>query len=190
MEGLADRPRVVGAGRDRGHDVIHRDDVERALLARELGKGPAETVGPGDRAQKVIGAVELLGLAGLRVADHDRRPQDGRGDPVQQPLHPDLGLELGRLVVVLEVLPHDQLVLVDDAGAQAGHVGGADVGEMLELLRGEAELEHVAGALDVDLLGQLDGHGEVVDGRQVVDAPDLRRQVARSPRRRARGGGP
>src|SRR2546430_6225850 len=33
---------------------------------------------------------------------------------VHRVAHPDLGLELGRLVVVLEVLAHHELVLVDD----------------------------------------------------------------------------
>ena len=71
---------------------------------------------------------------------------------------------------------HRQLVLVDHAGAPTGDVGGADVHMTLELLRREAELEHVAGPVDVHSLRQLLGHCEVVDRSQVVDAPDLARE--------------
>ena len=54
-----------------------------------------------------------------RVTHDDRRAQD-RGGHVRHLLaHPDLGLELGRLVVVLELLPHHQLVLVDHAACAA-----------------------------------------------------------------------
>ena len=79
--------------------------------------------------------------------------------------------------MVLELLAHDELVLVDDAGALARDVGGGDVGEPLEVPRGAAEVEHVAGAVDVDALGDLERHREVVDRGEVEDAPDLAGQA-------------
>src|SRR4029079_13005068 len=108
-------------------------------------------------------------LPGPRVADDDGRPEDRRRDPVEHAPDPDLGLELGRLVVVLEALTAIELVLVDDAGPVAGDVGGADVVEPLEALDGSAEGEDVAGPLDVDAMGDGGGHGEVVDRGEMVD---------------------
>ena len=75
--------------------------------------------------------------------------------------------------MVLEALAHDQLVLVDDARARAGDVGGADVDEPLELSAARQKLEHVAGALDVDALGELERDREVVDRGEVEDGVDL-----------------
>jgi hypothetical protein len=59
--------------------------------------------------------------------------------------------------VVLEALAEDELMLVDDAGAVAGDVGGADVDESPQRLAGRAELERVAGAVDVDAAGEPEG---------------------------------
>src|SRR3712207_8166536 len=55
-----------------------------------------------------------------------------RGDRGHLLAHPDLGLELGRLVVVLEGLSEHELVLVDHTGARSGHVRGAHVVEAAE----------------------------------------------------------
>ena len=135
MEGLALR---LGRRRGRGdglHHVVHGHDVEGRPRAAEVHERLAGAVGPGHRPQEVVGAVELLRLAGPRVAHHDRRAQDGHRQPGEELARPDLGLELGRLVVVLEALAHDQLVLVDDPGAQPRHVGGAHVRQPLEAAR-------------------------------------------------------
>ena len=129
-----------------------------------------------DESERVIGAVELLRLAGARVADHDRGPEDRRRDLLHRRAHPDLGLELGRLVVVLEPLPEVELVLVDDAGPIAGHVRGADVVETLQPVGVPAEGEYVPGPVDVDELGDADRDRQVVDGGEVVDDLDLRRE--------------
>ena len=47
------------------------------------------------------------------------------------------------------------------------------VGEPLQLLGGRAEVEDVAGAVNVHSLGDLERHGEVVDRGEVVDAAEL-----------------
>ena len=141
-----------------------------------------------DHPQHVVGAVELLRLARARVADHDRRAVDRGGHAVHRLAHPQLGLELGRLVVVLEPLPERELVLVDRALAVAGHVGGAHVVQALEPLAVLAELEHVAGAVHVHALRDLERHREVVDGGQVVGPRSARRRGGRRSRRRAPAG--
>jgi hypothetical protein len=79
--------------------------------------------------------------------------------------------------VVLEALSTVELVLVDDAGAIAGDVGGADVVEALESLGGPAEREDVAGSLDVDAVGDAGGNGEVVDRGEMVDHVHLGREA-------------
>ena len=64
-------------------------------------------------------------------------------------------------------------MLVDDAGAIAGDVGGADVVEPLEPLGGAAEGEDVAGTLDVDAMGDRGRDREVVDRGEMVDDAHL-----------------
>ena len=72
---------VAGRGGDCVDHVVDWDDVERGLGAPELRHGAPVALGLGDRAQDEVGAVELLRLPGLRVADDDRRSQDRRRNP-------------------------------------------------------------------------------------------------------------
>ena len=68
-------------------------------------------------------------------------------------LHEKLGLELGTLVGIAEVLPHDEVTLAEAPYVGSRHVGSGDVGEAVEPAAALAELgeiEHAARALDVD----------------------------------------
>ena len=78
--------------------------------------------------------------------------------------------------MVLEVLAHHELVLVDGPLALPRDVGGADVDEALELFRGEAEVDDVSGAVDVDALRELERHIQAVDRGEVEDELHLRGQ--------------
>ena len=177
VERLPDRVVRPRACDQRVDDEVDRHDVERRRRAPELRDRRAARLAERDHAQHVVGAVELLGLARARVAHHDRRPIDRRRDLVHRLADPDLGLELGRLVVVLERLAERELVLVDHALADAGHVGRAHVVEPLEPVGRRAELEHVPGPVDVDALRELERNGEVVDRGQVEGARDLAGQA-------------
>jgi hypothetical protein len=72
----------VGDVVHRGGDVVDRDDVGVAELRPDQRK-PAGQVVPGhlDRGEEVIGAVDLVHLAGPRVAHDDRRPVHAPGHP-------------------------------------------------------------------------------------------------------------
>ena len=64
-------------------------------------------------------------------------------------------------------------MLVDDALAVTGDVGGAHVVEPLELAAAGAQVEDVAGPVDVDALSDLKRNREVVDRREVEHLNDL-----------------
>ena len=126
-----------------------------------------------------VGAVVLLGGAGLRVADDDARAVDGGGDAVGHRLaHEQLGLVLGLLVVVAELLAHLEGVLGELALVAAADVAGADVLQPPQVRLLAAEGEHVGGAADVDPAGDLRRDGEVVDGREVPHLLHLVEAVA------------
>src|SRR4051812_16672843 len=169
VEGLADRLVVFEPSHQAAHHEVDWHDVERRRRLAVLRDRPAALHRHGDRAQHVVRPIELLSEPGLRVAHDDRRAVDRRRDLVHRLAHPDLGLELGRLVVVLEPLAHDQLVLVDHALAGARHVCGRHIVVALEPLAVLAEVDDVACAVDVDLLRELLRHRQVVDRREVED---------------------
>ena len=160
------------AGGDRVDDEVDRHDVEQRVGVADLRQRPA--LQRGQRAQHVVGPVELLGLAGPRVADHDRRAVDRRRDALaHRRADEHLGGELRRLVVVLELLALVELGLEHDAGARARDVRGGDVVVALQPRAGAAEVEHHRGADDVHALGDRRPHGEVVDRGEVVHRDGL-----------------
>src|SRR4051794_13248135 len=176
VEGLADRLVVFKPSHQTAHHEVDRHDVERRRRLAVLRDRPAALHRHGDRAQHVVRPIELLSEPGLRVAHDDRRAVDRRRDLVHRLAHPDLGLELGRLVVVLEPLAHDQLVLVDHALARARDICRRDVVVSLELLAVLTELDDVASAIDIDLLRDVERDRQVVDRSQVEDRGRLGRQ--------------
>ena len=122
-----------------------------------------------------VGSVVLLGLTGRGVADDDTGSVDrGCESGLHGAAHQHLRLELRGFVVVEEPLSEIELVLGELAVEVAADVAGAHVLQASELGSGEAELDHVGGALDVDAAGNLLGDGEVVHGCQV---PDLRHRL-------------
>ena len=173
--GLSEARRARGKARQGLDDEVHRHDVGGALAA------PRQREHPGrgqalHEAQDEIGAVELPGLAGARVADDDARPVDGPGQPALRHLH--LGLELRALVVVLEALAHVEVGLAKDALRGAGDKGGGDVVQSGEALRLAQELQDVPGAEHVDAVAQLGAHRQVVHGGEVVALGHALAQVA------------
>ena len=137
----AGRPRpgheVVGAGavhrlagqlEHRIRDVVHRHHVHGRRAARRHGRQrPAH-----ERLQRRVEDVERRGPAGGALPDDDAGPEDLDREPPFGCTHEPLGLELRLLVGVAEPLPHVQLVLPEPALVGPGHVGGRDVGEVLE----------------------------------------------------------
>ena len=173
MEGAPVEALDVGDVVHRLHDEVDRDDVDLAALDAGHRQPLRDRVSdPPDQLEEVVGTVDLVHLAGLRVADHDPRPVDA---PRAGRLVADdalglvLGLEVGVVVDVLGLLEH---VLAPGALVEAGggdradHVHGPGVD-------GVGEADHVTGPLDVgDPLG-LRVRRHVVDRGEVEEVVDL-----------------
>ncbi len=164
----------------RAHDIVDRDDVDLPPLnprhRHPLRDGVAK---PPDQLEEVVGAVDLVHLAGLRVADDDARavhPPRPRGLVPDHCLRVVLGAEVRMDVEVLGLLEH---VLAPGPPVQTGGGDGADHvhATRFHCLR---ELHHVARALDVRDRLTLGVGGHVVDRgqvEQVVDVPLQPRDV-------------
>ena len=157
---------------ERGDDEIDRDDVDAAALeADRRHPGRQQLAHALDQLEEVVRAVDLVHLAGLRVADDER-------GAVHRPRHLRLGandllaLVLGHEVRMVEALGLVEHVLAKDAFVEAGRGDRADVVQVTGIDR-PGELDDRARALDVD--GDLRfGIGrEVVDGGEVIDVIDL-----------------
>ena len=124
-----------------GHEV-HRNDVGLAALRPGEREPLRQRVAqPLDELEEVVGTVDLVHLAGLRMADHDARPEHDRGRLDALP-HQALGLVLGAVVVVGQALPLVEHVLLEHAGVVARHGDRADVVEAADVV-GVGELDHV-----------------------------------------------
>ena len=173
MEGAAVELRLVGDVVDRRGDVVDRDDVDLAAFdpdrRQPRGQHPPR---PLQRLEEVVGPVDLVDLAGARVADHDPRPVDPPGPRAflaDQPLGLVLGAEVGVVVEPLGLVEH---VLAPLALVEAGGGDRADLVEAAGLDRA-GELDRVPGALDVGDLLRFGVGGDVVDRRQVEEVVDL-----------------
>ena len=159
-------------------DVVHRlgDEVDRhdvrlaALRAGQRGPLRQRVAQPLEQLEVVVGAVDLVHLAGLRVADDDPRAEDQRLG-LDALAHEPLGLVLGAVVGVREALPLVEHVLLEDALVLAGDGDRAGVVEAADLDR-VGELDHVLRALDVRPLHGLLVGGHVVDGGEVEEVVD------------------
>ena len=81
VEGLAVEPGLVGDVVHRGGHVVDRHDVRVAELEADEREPLRQRVARLlDRLEEVVGPVDLVHLAGLRVADDDRRAVDAPRD--------------------------------------------------------------------------------------------------------------
>ena len=103
-----------------------------------------------EQLEEVVGTVDLVHLAGLRVADHDARPEHQRLR-LHALAHQPLGLVLRAVVVVRQLLALVEHVLLEHALVVAGHRDRAGVVEAPDLVR-VRELDHVLRALHVRAL--------------------------------------
>ena len=173
VEGVAGQLLVGQVG-----DVVHRlghevdgHDVGVAALRtgqrRPLGQRVAQLL---EQLEEVVGTVDLVHLAGLRVAHHDAGPEDQRARP-DLLAHQPLGLVLGAVVGVRELLALVEHVLLEHALVEAGHGDRAGVVEAADLDR-VGELDHVPGALGVGALHRVLVGGHVVDRGEVEEVVD------------------
>ena len=167
----------------RRRDVVDGDDVRvpqlRAQQREPLRQEVAQAL---DRLEEVVGAVDLVHLAGARVADDDRRAVDP--PRARELLAGDLlGLELRAVVGRGQLLALVEHVLAVQALVQAG---GGNRGGVVEDPRVDrvGQLDRVAGARDVELLVLLVLRGHVVHGRQVEEEVEVEHQAAQEGQQR------
>ena len=124
-----------------------------------------------DRLEEVIGPVDLVHLAGLRVPDDDRRavdPPGHRGLAADEPLGFELGLVVGRRQGLREV----EVRFGEGPAVAPRDRDRGDVVQAAELERG-GELEHVARPVDAGARHLLGGSAQVVERREVKASLDL-----------------
>ncbi len=164
---------VPGERRDPVDDEVRGHQVERHPVGAGRQRHQRRAALAQDQLQHVVGAVELLGPAGDRVAHDHRRPVDRHRQARVARLRDDpLGLVLGVVVVVRERLAELQVLLEEDPVVAARDVAGADVLQSAQprpVGGGPGEGHDVAGAVDVDPPGDRRGHREVVHRREVED---------------------
>ena len=172
VEGLPVEVGLVGDVVDRVGDVVDRDDVDLAAFDPDR-RQPGRQHPPHllQQLEHVVGAVDLVDLPRVRVADDDPRPVDAPG-PGRLLADDPLGLVLGAEVRVgVELFGLLEHVLAPLAAVEAGGGDRADLVEAARVDRAR-QFDRVARALDVgDLLGLGVGL-HVVDRRQVEEVVD------------------
>ena len=160
---------------DRRGDPVDRHDVRPADLEADQREPLRQRVARLlHRLEEVVRPVDLVHLAGARVADHDRRPVDAPGARDACP-HELLGLELGLVVRRGQLLALVEHVLGEVALVAAGD---GDRGAVVEdpRLQVVGEVDRVLRAADVEqrVLRLVGGH--VVDRGEVEEVVDLAAQ--------------
>ena len=159
-------------------DVVDRDEVGRAEVRADQWQpaGPGEVPDPGERLHQVVRTVDLVDVAGRRVADDDGRTVDPPRDRrllSDQPLRLVLGGVVGRG----QVLALGEHVLGEAPDVLPGDRDRADVVQAAGA-EGVGDLDHPAGALDVGLAVALVVGGHVVQRCQVHDVIDPAERLA------------
>ena len=178
VEGLAVEVGLVGDVVHRLRDPVDRHDVGVAHLRadeREPLRQPVARLL--DRLEEVVGAVDLVHLAGLGVADDDRGPVDAPRHGGRLVADELLGLELGAVVGGRQLLALVEHVLAEQALVGAG---GGDRGHVVQAahLQRVGQVDRVARAADVQGLVALVVGGHVVDRGEVEEVVDLALQLA------------
>ena len=128
-----------------------------------------------DRLEEVVRAVDLVHLAGARIADDDARAVDAPRH-VGLLAHDPLGLELRAVVGRGELLALVEHLLFEGALVLAGDGDRGDVVQALGVDRAR-QFDGVRGAADVDGGVQLRRRRHVVHGREVEEVLDLAAQL-------------
>ena len=166
----------MGEVLERGGDPVDWHHVGRAQVgADERHPFGHELARPLDRLEEVVGAVDLVHLAGLRIPDDDRGAVDAPGDEGLL-AHEPLGFELRAVVGRGELLALVEHLLGErpPVGARDGDRG--DVVQAARLQRAR-EFDRVRRAAHVDRRVALGRRCHVIDGREVEEVLDLPPQL-------------
>ena len=168
-------------------EVNHRvdDEVDRhqvevpALHANQ--RNPARPGLPKllQRLEEVVGAVDLVDRAGLRMPDDGTGPVDAEGHAAIG-AHHRFGIVLGAVIRVIEVLGLFEHVLGERAAIETRRGDRAHEMEAtgVDVMR---ERERVLGAGDVGAMHRLGAGLDVVDGAEMEEVRDLALELAQIP---------
>ena len=165
----ARRARLVHESDERVGDKVDRNDVGAPGVGQHHRGHTGQSCQLGQYAEEVVGTVDLVHLAGARVADDDRRPVD----PIPQALRgadQHFGFELRLVIRRRQILRDIEVVLGELAAVRAGN---GDRGHVVQRrIEAKGQVDDSAGAVDIGraLLGV--GDGDVVDSRTVHDVVD------------------
>ncbi len=171
MEAAPVQPRLVRDVVHRCGDEVHRHQVQTPAFQPDgrhpRRQQPAQLL---ERLEEVVGSVDLVHLAGARIADHDARAVDAPG-PLAFLAHDALGFVLGAEIGVFEVLGLLEHVLAEHTLVQS--CGGDRADQMHAAgLDCVGELDGVARALHIGELLGLSAGLEVVDRSEVEEVVD------------------
>ena len=165
VEGLAVAAVEVHQRRHRRNHVVDRHDVGASAVGQHHRGEARQPRERGQHAEEVVGAVDLVHLAGARIADDHPRAVDAVSQPVGG-ADQALGVELGPVVGRRQVLAEVEVLLGEHPAMRTGHRDGRHV--VQRRVQAPGQSDHRPGALDVgDSLAVLGG-GDVVD-RGAVD---------------------
>ncbi len=156
---------------ERGHHEVDRHEIDPPAFEPDR-RHPRrqELAHPLDELEEVVRAVDLVHLAGARVADDDARAVHAPRHLALR-AHDLLRLVLGREVGVVEVFRFLEHVLAEHSFVEAG---GRDRAHVVEAGGAEVvrERDHVAGAVDVGDALRLLVRLEVVHRREMEEVGD------------------
>ena len=123
------------------------------------------------RLEKVVWTVDLVDVAGLRIANDEARPVNPQR-PRAVVAHHAFGIVLRPEVRMIEVFGLLEHVLAKDTVVEAG---GRDRAHMVEAAHGDrfSELDSVARAFDIGLLLRFRACREIVDRGEMKEVGDL-----------------
>ena len=174
MEGLAVPAVDVHQRRHRRHHIVDRHDVRAPGVGQHHRGEPRQPREAGQHAEKVVGAVDLVHLAGARIADDHPRAVDAVSQPVGG-ADQALGVELGAVVGRRQILAEVEVVLGEHAAMRTGHRDRRHVMQFRVQATGKSD--HRAGALDVGASLTFLGGGDVVDRGAVHHVVDRTESV-------------
>ncbi len=184
VEALAVESLLVREIVERVGDEVHRHDVDApALDADHRHPSRKEVSRLLQRLEEVVRPVDLVDLAGLRVADDEPRPVDAER-PLAFVAHDAFRVVLGLEVRVIELFGLVEHVLAERPFVESGR---GDRAHVMEAAGGDGlgEAHRVARPLDVRDLLRLRACRDVVDRGEVEEVVDLPLELFR-----LRGGDP
>ena len=156
----------------RRDDKVDRDDIDASAFDADRRHPARQRLAHLlDQLEEIVGAVDLVRLAGARIADDDAGPEDS---PRNLALfaHDAFRIVLRTEVRVVQVLCLLEHVFAEEALEQTG---GGDRADQVEVLDGESlgKADRIPGSVDVGALLHFSAGVQIVDCGEMEEMGDL-----------------